>query len=133
MGVSFVLDVGAQLHRLVAVYGRLEGTTALAYNQASLAAVLELRADPIMTLGVGAGYDVMAEIEDLGCPGVGTCQTYSWGGVSVPFIVGFLFPQLQEARRERVVRLDFEWAPGVTPTSGQFAWHGGLRLGVGWM
>ena len=135
------MEFGVQTSRHFGLFLRGEAATVLLLSQAALYAVAEYTPVPILSVGVGAGFDGMQLFWADGCEsddGASGCirNRNNWSAVSVPLSVALNFSDsksFESGGRRVPTRLQLEVAPGVEPTTGVFGGHAALSLGASWM
>lgn len=135
-GMGLTLDLGVQMNQHLAVYARASASTMVLVSQASLFGVVEYTPTRVLSLGTGIGWAGMVNHTMDSVTYESCCATYersqrgSWGGVSIPAIIGFnIAGRATEGGRRRALRLGLEGAVGIEPSSGVVGWQAALSVG----
>lgn len=109
------LDLGWRIDRRASVYARGEIGGIILFNQAALYAVGQWTPVRSLSLASGIGWDGMRT----------AAQSHAWSAVSIPLIVGVDVSHWDRS----ALRLGFEAAGDVDPSTATYGWHTAITFG----
>lgn len=131
---GLTLDLGVQLTRSIAVFGRASGATLLVFNQGALYGIVEYSPVDWLSLGTGLGWMAIASpVTELSYPTAGSSERLTrgdWGGIAAPLLVSFNIGHRNPMTgRLAAFRIGMEGTLGVEPSTGILGWSSALTLG----